>query len=200
VIKMISEPPGRQERQGRIVGARHAVPLRKPFGYFAHPLVSWRTWRLGGLILFLVLFALPVFAQEAMDDGEVTADEVNAVAQRLYCPVCPNERLDACQTQACASWREDIRRQLEEGQSEEQIVADFVARYGERAAGTPLDPTLRGLSLYTPYVIAVLALVLAVITFMRWRRRSTTAPAAPNSAAKAEDDPYRSMLEQDLKE
>jgi cytochrome c-type biogenesis protein CcmH/NrfF len=161
---------------------------------------SWRTWRLGGLILLLFLFALPVFAQEAMDDGVVTADEVNAVSQRLYCPVCPNERLDACQTQACASWRDDIRRQLEEGLTEEQIVADFVARYGERAAGTPLDPTLRGLSLYTPYVAAALALVLGIITFLRWRRRPASAPAGSSTTTTAQDDSYRSILEQDLKE
>jgi cytochrome c-type biogenesis protein CcmH len=152
-------------------------------------------------LLFLVV---PAFAQEALDDGVVTADEVNTVAQRLYCPVCPNERLDACQTAACASWREDIRRQLEAGQTEEQIVADFVRRYGERAAGTPLDPTLRAVSLYTPYIFAVIVLVIGVVTFMRWRGQRTVAKVTAEGRTlppgDTPDDAYRQLLERDLSE
>ena len=191
-MKNVFEPPRRQDK---IETFRRGDPWVAPTN------ISWRSLRRGGLILILFLcFALPALAQEAMDDGVVTADEVNRVSQRLYCPVCPNERLDACQTQACASWRDDIRRQLEEGLSEEQIVADFVARYGERAAGTPLDPTLRALSLYTPYVVAALALVVGVVTFLRWRRRPSAATAGSSTATTAPDDPYRSILERDLKE
>jgi cytochrome c-type biogenesis protein CcmH len=134
----------------------------------------------------------------------VTADEVNHIAQRLYCPVCPNERLDACQTSACASWREDIRRQLEAGQTEDEIVADFVRRYGERAAGTPLDPTLRAISIYTPYVLAGIALAIGVGTFLRWRgRRSVARMGADGSVlppSDTPDDAYRQLLEKDLRE
>lgn len=162
--------------------------------------IASRSSRLCGLIIFVFLLTLPVFAQDALDDGMVTADEVNRVAQRLYCPVCPNERLDACQTEACVSWRDDIRRQLEAGQTEEQIVASFVARYGERAAGTPQDPTLRALSLVTPYVIALVALALGAMTFLRWRRHALPVGTAANTPAPTPDDPYRSVLERDLEE
>jgi cytochrome c-type biogenesis protein CcmH len=156
------------------------------------------------LIFLFFLFALPVFAQNALDDGVVTADEVNMVSRRLYCPVCPNERLDACQTQACINWREDIRSQLEAGRSEDEIVADFVQRYGERAAGTPLDPTLRALSLYTPYVIAGIALVVGVVTFLRWRGQRSAAKMVADGATPlsniAPDDDYRQLVERDLNE
>jgi cytochrome c-type biogenesis protein CcmH len=156
------------------------------------------------MMLYLILLAtgFPAFAQEALDDGVVTADEVNIVAQRLYCPVCPNERLDACQTAACASWRDDIRRQLEAGQTEDQIVADFVRRYGERAAGTPLDPTLRALSIYTPYIFAVIILVIGVVTFLRWRGHRSIAKLSTEGGVSAPsatpDDAYRQLLERDL--
>jgi cytochrome c-type biogenesis protein CcmH/NrfF len=160
--------------------------------------------RLCSSILFFLFLVFPAFAQDALDDGVVTADEVNIVAQRLYCPVCPNERLDACQTAACASWREDIRRQLEAGQTEDEIVADFVRRYGERAAGTPLDPTLRALSIYTPYIFAVIALMLGVVTFLRWRgQRSIAKMRTEGGGSLATDTPdeaYRQLLERDLNE
>lgn len=176
--------------------------FHKSKALFPPLLKSSCTLCLCGLIVFLLVFTLPAFGQEALDDGVVTADEVNRVAQRLYCPVCPNERLDACQTAACASWRDDIRRQLEAGQTEEQIVADFVRRYGERAAGTPLDPTLRALSLYTPYIFAVIVLVIGVVTFLRWRGHRSAAQVAADGAVTAAgetpDDAYRQLLEQDL--
>lgn len=165
--------------------------------------IALRPLRLCGSIIFLLLLlvALPAAAQDAMADGIVTADEVNAVSQRLYCPVCPNERLDTCQTQACASWREDIRQQLISGMSEDQIVSEFVRRYGERAAGTPIDPTLRALSLYTPYIITIGLLGVGAITFLRWRRRATVPAKATASAIPTEQDAgYRSMLERDLDE
>lgn len=191
-IGRVNPSPPRKRGEGRkILSLKH---------YVATLFIS--SSLLGGFVLLLLVIAPPAFAQEALDDGVVTADEVNAVAQRLYCPVCPNERLDACQTAACVSWREDIRRQLEAGQSEDQIVADFVRRYGERAAGTPLDPTLRALSIYTPYVFAVIVLVIGVITFLRWRgHRSApklTTEGGIASPSDTTDDPYRQLLEKDL--
>ena len=62
-------------------------------------------WFLLTLILALFITA-PASAQ---DGGEgPTDDEVNAIAKRLYCPVCENVPLDVCPTQACAQWRELI--------------------------------------------------------------------------------------------
>jgi cytochrome c-type biogenesis protein CcmH len=144
--------------------------------------------------LFAFILSLGVGVAAAQ---EVTDDAVNAVAKRLYCPVCENIPLDTCPTEACIRWREEIRVQLEDGSTPDQVVADFVARFGERASGTPLDPTLRALSLVTPYALAGLALIIGVWTFVRWQRRPAMAsPAAPASPAQSDD--YRALLERDL--
>jgi cytochrome c-type biogenesis protein CcmH/NrfF len=103
-------------------------------------------------------------------------------------------------TQACVNWRGEIRTQLEAGRTEEQIVADFVARYGERASSTPLDPTLRGLSVYVPWLIAGVALVVGLFTLWRWQRvRRAVAPAAPPAVPSGPDEDYRAALERDVK-
>jgi cytochrome c-type biogenesis protein CcmH len=124
-------------------------------------------------------------------------DQVNQIAKKLYCPVCPNETLDACQTQACAQWRDEIRDQLSQGQTEQQVIDSFVRRYGDRVLGTPQDPTLRVLSLVTPFVIAGLALVIGLFTFFRWRSRPQSTPIAGDAP---ENDAYRDLLERDLRE
>jgi cytochrome c-type biogenesis protein CcmH/NrfF len=92
---------------------------------------------------------------------------------------------------------------LAAGRNEDQIIADFVARYGERAAATPLDPTLRGLSVYVPWLIAALALGAGAFTFWRWRRARPAAHPAEAHAAPPDADAdaaYRAALERDLKD
>ncbi|MCC6802139.1 MAG: cytochrome c-type biogenesis protein CcmH [Anaerolineae bacterium] len=171
------------------VGAHGRAPL--PTQY--ERLVNLAILALLGAIIFA---ALPIVAQEATQP--VTFDQVNAIANTLYCPVCPGETLDVCQTQACAQWREEIRQQLAAGQTEQEIVDSFVRRYGDRVLGSPQDPGLRTLSLIAPILVVTLALVIGVFTFLRWRTRSI--PAVSPAASTPASDDYRKQLERDLRE
>jgi cytochrome c-type biogenesis protein CcmH len=158
-------------------------------------LMVWMTMALLGVLL---VAALPIIAQESTEP--VTFDQVNEIARQLYCPVCPNETLDTCQTQACVQWRDEIRDQLSRGETPQQVIDSFARRYGDRVLGTPQDPTLWALSLITPFLIAGLALVVGVFTFLRWRGRPRLEPSAPSSPAPAVSDDYRKQLERDLRE
>lgn len=175
------------------VGAQHAAPLRHTLTTDYHRLVNLAIIALLGVIIFA---ALPIVAQEATQP--VTFDQVNAIAKILYCPVCPGETLDVCQTQACAQWRDEIRQQLAAGQNEKEIVDSFVRRYGDRVLGSPQDPGLRTLSLIAPILVVTLALVIGMFTFLRWRARAV--PAASSVASTPASDDYRSQLERDLRE
>lgn len=143
------------------------------------------------------LLLLPVWAQQQ----PVTDDDVDAVAERMYCPVCENEPLDDCRTPTCMEWKEEIREQLAAGMTPEEIIADFVATHGQHVVGVPTDPLLRTLSLAAPIIGLVLALLVAGLTFYRWqqgqRLQSETVQAMPDKP-KRNDDPYRNQLEQDL--
>lgn len=156
-----------------------------------------------GIILVLVVPAL--HAQTAGDTTQpstilVTDDQVNAIAKKLYCPVCENITLDTCGTAACADWRYEIRLQLEAGKTEQQIVEDFVLRFGDRVVGTPLDPVLRLLSLVTPWLMIAAGLFLGVRFYQdRSRPRPQAVGAAAPSMNSVSDDTYRDLLEQDLK-
>lgn len=113
------------------------------------------------LALFLIITLNLAQAQDN-STRTVTADEVNAIAHELYCPVCENITLDTCGTAACADWRYEIQLQLEAGFTPEQIKADFVRRFGDRVVGTPQDPVLRALSLVTPFVLVVVGLFVLI--------------------------------------
>jgi cytochrome c-type biogenesis protein CcmH len=162
------------------------------------------------LVLVILAGGTLARAQDGGDTGQgpaagpVSADDVNDVARRLYCPVCENIPLDTCPTAACEEWRQEIRVQLTEGRTAQEIVDDFVGRFGDRVVGTPQDPSLRALSLVTPWAISALALAGAGFVFFRWwgeTRRQRANPAAPGPAPDAPQatlDEYRARLEADL--
>ncbi|NWF68140.1 MAG: cytochrome c-type biogenesis protein CcmH [Chloroflexi bacterium] len=147
------------------------------------------------LLLAVILSVQPAWAQQDPPPRPVTDDEVNAIANKLYCPVCENITLDVCPTTACMDWRMEIRLMLEQGMSEQQIIDDFVRRFGDRVVGTPQDPTLRALSLYTPWILSGLGLLVALGLVIRWRmKRLDPAESLPPQTSSR----YRDQLEQDL--
>jgi cytochrome c-type biogenesis protein CcmH len=146
------------------------------------------------LVAFLVVLAVVPLTAAAQET--VTDDEVNDIAEKLYCPVCENIPLDACGTAACEDWRYEIRLQLEAGMTEDAIINDFINRFGDRVVGTPRDPVLRGLSLITPWLLVAAGLVVTFMTLRRWQGNRDNAPNAPDSQLSADD--YRSQLERDL--
>ena len=156
--------------------------------------------RLAALIVALALGCAAVLSATAQEDSTVTVtdDQVNAIAEKLYCPVCENITLDTCGTAACADWRYEIRLQLEQGKSEQEIIDDFVSRFGDRVVGTPQDAALRALSLVTPWVIiGGLLLLLGWMLLSRQRRQSVAEQpsAAPTGSV---TDRYQDLIERDL--
>jgi cytochrome c-type biogenesis protein CcmH len=155
------------------------------------------------LALLPVMAAAPVYAQGGGEPvREVTADEVNEISSKLYCPVCENIPLDVCGTAACARWREQVRTLLEEGSSEEQVIDYFVEQFGERVVGTPLDPTLNFFSWAVPAGSVILGLIIVVVVFIRWRNPVDIEDDADDvdESIPGEDDDYRSRLERELRE
>lgn len=122
------------------------------------------------IVSLLLLLALPALAQDG-SINEPTADDVNEIAGKMYCPVCENIPLDVCGTAACADWRDEIAIMLGDGLTEDEIIDDFVFRFGDRVVGVPQNTTLRVLSLAVP-LLAVLALVFALFRFGFNRDRS----------------------------
>ncbi len=115
-------------------------------------------------ILAVILVLTPAAAQEDISD-----DDVNRVAARLYCPTCANQALAVCATKTCQQWREEVRRQLAAGQSDEDVIAAFVAQYGAEVLGSPADSTGQILT-YIPLLLVVL---ISGTVVLRNRRRDT---------------------------
>ncbi|QYK51941.1 MAG: cytochrome c-type biogenesis protein CcmH [Anaerolineales bacterium] len=125
--------------------------------------------------------------------GAPSADEVNAVAKNLYCPVCANVPLDVCGTAACAQWRGQIADLLTEGYTEQQVYDYFAAQYGQGVLAVPPARGLNWLVYLLPPAVILGAGLLLARNLRRWRQ----APA-PQGKAPATEDDYTRKLEEEL--
>lgn len=116
----------------------------------------------GALVLFLALAASVGSAQVQLER------EVFEVAGGLRCPICVNENVAGSNSPISVEMREIIREQLQEGRSQDEIYAYFVARYGEWIL---LEPPKRGTYLIVwlgPLAGGLLALAALAIYLRRW--------------------------------
>lgn len=149
---------------------------------------------------FACCLAALLLVPAALADNGPMQDEVNAVARKLFCPVCENTPLDVCPTEACQNWREEIRLALMEGKSEAEILDEFATKYGDSVLAQP-PPNQRAAWLLP--VVFVLAGGAALIYWLiSWTRPAPIEVASELEAPREDEeaDIYVARLEQELVE
>lgn len=167
------------------------------------------------VVLLLTLTGLLIWgaARASAQDAQPTPsdNDVNRVANQMYCPVCENIPLDVCPTQACSEWRELIRLKLSEGWTDQQIKDYFVVQYGDRVLAEPPPRGLNWLVYILPAVFFLggVVAVWRILANMQARKlaadRAVMAGALEPGAADepegavAANDRYLRELEEQLK-
>lgn len=149
------------------------------------------------LLIALLLLAIPM-AAVAQGEGP-TDDEVNEIAEDLYCPVCENIPLDACGTQACIQWRALIREKLAAGWTEEEIKDYFVQQYGDRVLATPPARGLNWLVYLVPPAGFLLGAAILFQVVRTWRREPDLSRSDQQEVSEDVEDPYVAQLEAELR-
>ena len=114
-------------------------------------------------VLAIVATWLTVFGAGA---EEVYTERTLDLARQLQCPICSGQSVADSQVTLAQQMRDTIERKVQASESDEQIIAYFVQRYGENVL---MDPPKSGFTLtlwwIPPFVLAVGALV--VVLYMR---------------------------------
>jgi cytochrome c-type biogenesis protein CcmH len=151
------------------------------------------------LAFFVLLGSLLVVSVVYAQKSTPTDNDVLRVAKQLYCPVCPNTPLDVCETKACEDWRAQIRDQLSEGWTDQQIIDYFVAQYGERVLAEPQRKGFTSLVWFLPLVVVLVGLAIVYEILRNWRKQKSTpvatvtAPAIPDAILKKIEREIREM-------
>lgn len=125
-----------------------------------------------------LLLALPAFAQDGHDHGDVevvaaAADpQVEATARalegRIKAPCCWNQTLDIHGSPVSQELKAEIRTRLTRGETAGEIEADIVDRYGERVLAVPEDSPLGKFALGALF-LAFLAGLGVFLLGKKWR-------------------------------
>jgi len=154
-------------------------------------------------VLAASLLAMIIVSAQEGQPTVPTDNEVNAVAKKLYCPVCPNTPLDVCETQACKDWRAQIRDQLAEGWSEKQIMDYFVLQYGERVLGEPQRSGFTSMVWVLPLIAVLLGLVIVWQVLRSWHSkqgRQETPTVSTTTGSNQISPELWALVEKELKE
>jgi cytochrome c-type biogenesis protein CcmH len=147
------------------------------------------------LILLLItalasfIAATVVYAQDGQPQTP-TDNDVIRVAKQLYCPVCPNTPLDVCETKACQDWRAQIRDELAQGWTDQQIIDYFVTQYGQRVLAEPQRKGFTSLVWFLPLIVVLVGIGIVYEVLKNWRAQklvpaiATPLPQIPDEILK----------------
>lgn len=161
----------------------------------------------GGVVLLGRGLATNSEANRA-EQANLTLDErMLGIADQLQCLVCEGESIAYSNSRLATEMRRTITEKLETGESEAQIKAYFVDRYGIRILREPPRTGLNAWLWFVPVIGFALASVWLVWMIWRMARRRAaeqadeTAARTSNDADDPElDDSVRDMLAQYDKE
>jgi cytochrome c-type biogenesis protein CcmH len=144
------------------------------------------------LLIFLLLLA--PLAARAVQPGEIMSDpkleaRARALSAELRCMVCQNESIDESNADLARDLRLLVRERLRAGDSDDQIRAFLVSRYGDFILLKPPFKLETWLLWGAPFLILLAGSCIILIA-----RRRQRAPAATNSLTEAERARLEAML------
>lgn len=143
------------------------------------------------LLIALVFSCAPTLA--------ATRAEIKSVAEELVCLCgnCPRESLATC---LCSDFavpeRETIGQALDQGLTREQIIEDYVSRFGPAGLAVPPREGFNLLAWVAPFVALLFGIVLVRTLLVNWKSRDRENPQS--SSAPVDRSQYQDRLRSEL--
>jgi cytochrome c-type biogenesis protein CcmH len=143
----------------------------------------------GKIAVVVTLAGLTMLAAAASAVAS-TEDQVYAIARDLMCPVCAGQTVAESSSALAVQMRQIIRERLQQGQSREEIIAYFVAQFGEQVLANPPG---RGGGLLL-WLTAPVALCVGFVFLQRFVRRPAAALRQRPPATRGESEEIARQL------
>jgi cytochrome c-type biogenesis protein CcmH len=143
-------------------------------------------------LLALLLLALAVGSGWAKDAAPLADDPVVErrlidIAEEMRCLVCQNESLSASRADLAVDLRRELREQIRQGRTDDEIREFMVSRYGDFVLYRPRVKPITWLLWAGPFVLMIAGIV-ALMMYLRRRNQVTTGQASlsPDEASRAQ--------------
>lgn len=130
-------------------------------------LKKWPAW-----LVLLFCFTVLLVVGIRRDGGPATPQErIDAISQRLACPVCDGESVYESRGSASQAIRQEIARQVADGRlDDDQIVKAIDDNYEADLRLAPSATGIEALAWALPIAVTVVAVAGLSLVFARWRR------------------------------
>lgn len=142
--------------------------------------------------LFLLAAALSALVVSTQVDGppRTNEDRVRALSEDFACPTCDGQSVAESNAVVALEIRREIRRQVDDGQTDQQITDALVASYDESIDLRPRSGGIVGLVWTIPVFAMVFGFAALAAVFRRWRL------ADPQLATDADVELVRTLREE----
>ena len=120
------------------------------------------------IAIVMILAAIWSYVLLVVPIPESLDQRVHDVASQLKCPVCQGESVADSPSTISQQMREVIRQQLQQGQSEQEIIQYFVSRYGSNILWSPPKQGFTILAWIIPIAMLLCGALLLVIVTRGW--------------------------------
>lgn len=140
-------------------------------------------------ILILLFCLLPTFsyAGEAKDlaADPVLEKRMIGLAERLRCLVCQNESLASSHAELAEDLRREVREQMGQGKSDQEIIDYLVARYGDFVLYEPPVKRYTLLLWFGPFALLLIGVGVLVYQLRKRRRLIQDTELSPEAHQRA---------------
>ena len=152
------------------------------------------------ILLFLVLLATPGTSISRVD---ATTDDgreriAAAVEEQLIAPCCWRAPLSQHYSGTAERMKEDLRKMLADGKTDEEIIDHYKAMYGERILSAPPNAGFNRMAyLFTPLMFLVGGGII-FITLRRWRIGRLNRGDESDSGSPSKDPRHQARIDDEL--
>jgi cytochrome c-type biogenesis protein CcmH len=140
-------------------------------------------------MIAVLLMAFQLASEAPLPDSAAEA-RAQALMREIRCVVCENEPVSQSTADIAVDMRRVIRRQVEDGKSDEEVRGYFIDKYGQFVSFRPPTQGL-GLLLWAFPFVLLLGAGLAIWMTLSRARRSHLTPLADDGGGELPADPDR---------
>lgn len=149
-------------------------------------------------ICALLLFTVPA---QAVDPGEILKDpaleaRAREVGKELRCLVCQNQSIDDSDAELARDLRVLVRERIVSGDSNEDVIAYVVSRYGDFVLLNPPFKLKTYVLWLGPAALIIFGIVLMVLFYRRARSPDRAAEQAASGLSEAEKKKLARLLDE----
>jgi len=149
------------------------------------------------LVLFILIsllgFIPPVYS-DTIEETEIDI-QTREISKTLRCTVCQTENIWVSGAPLAKQMQAIVRERVEQGQSEEEIRAYFLSRYGDYILMEPPKEGVNWIIWLAPFLLLFGGGFLLINILRGWSTRKPTPPADPPTPL---DEESRRRIEQEL--